>query len=145
MYNYHVNGEAESYSYAQETLPELLTADDPDAWYATAERQVGYVVVDRQPSSPGNGYTTLFTQAGLGENGTALGHFRPLYLGQQVRVLAVVEGATIHVDGGAGETITATTEVEIQGQSFPYERTGAVDNGEATIQVAHPGDYTVGD
>ncbi|PHQ45604.1 hypothetical protein DJ68_11945, partial [Halorubrum sp. C3] len=161
MYNYFVNGEARSYSYARSNYDQFLTATHPDEWYNRFQDRVGYVVVTERENAPPteSTYTTLYDGLGVGVNDTAAtGHYQLLTATEGIRTFAVVPGATISVPepssvGVENGTVTATTtvtvpnssgEVTATGTTFEYERHAAVSNGTATIRVAHPGEYQVG-
>ncbi|WP_424014183.1 hypothetical protein ACOZ35_14230 [Halorubrum xinjiangense] len=161
MYNYFVNGEARSYSYARSNYDQFLTATHPDEWYNRFQDRVGYVVVTERENAPPteSTYTTLYDGLGVGVNDTAAtGHYQLLTATEEIRTFAVVPGATISVPepssvGVENGTVTATTtvtvpnssgEVTATGTTFEYERHAAVSNGTATIRVAHPGEYQVG-
>lgn len=45
----------------------------------------------------------------------------------------------------APRTPTSGTRTSIGGESIPYRRTGVVEDGEATVRVANPGEYAVGE
>lgn len=161
MYNYFVNGEARSYSYARSNHDQFLRAAHPDDWYTRFQGRVGYVVVTERETAPpaGSTYTALYEGLGIGVNNTAAtGHYQLLTSTEGVQTFAVVPGATIKIPepnsvGVTNGTVTATTTVRVPASSgeaastdttFEYVRRAAVTNGSATIRVAHPGEYQVG-
>lgn len=147
MYNYFVSGESRSYGYAQSNYDEFLAAEDPDAWYDRFQDRVGYVVItDRgATSSTDTTYTALYEGLGVGTNGTvATGHYQLLASDDGVRTFAVVPGATIRVNGADGEQVAANTSVSLANTTYEYTRTATVREETATIRVAHPGEYRVG-
>ncbi|GAA0547224.1 hypothetical protein ABNG02_06295 [Halorubrum ejinorense] len=150
MYNYFVNGESQGYGYARSNHDQFLASPDPDDWYDQFRGRVGYVVVTEREGAPANTtYTALHEGLGLGANDTAAtGHYQLLASDDGVRTFAVVPGATIQVSDPSGEQVTATTTVTVgadgDGATYEYARGAPVTNGTATIRVAHPGEYQVG-
>lgn len=156
MYNYFVSGESQSYGYARSNHDQFLASSDPDDWYDRFQGRVGYVVVtDREDAPAANTtYAALHEGLGLGVNDTAAtGRYRLLASDDGVRTFAVVPGATIRVTdpaavGATGGAVTATTEVAVDeagaNVTHEYARSATVANGTATIRVAHPGEYRVG-
>jgi len=147
MYNYFVNGEAESYGYARSTYGEFLASSDPDDWYNRFQGQVGYIVVTNQESTPeiDSTYRALHTGLGVGANNTtATGHYQLLTNRDGVRAFAVVPGARVRVSGTTGERVSASTMVSFADATYRYTRNATITEGSAVIRVAHPGEYTVG-
>lgn len=148
MYNYFVSGEAEGYGYAQSNHESFLAAEDPDEWYDRFDGRVGYVVLtDRENAPPANTtYTALHEGLGVGANETtSTGHYQLLEANDGVRTFAVVRGAVIEVSSSGDEQVTATTSVTVGDENQTYTRTASASEGTATIRVAHPGEYTVGE
>jgi dolichyl-diphosphooligosaccharide--protein glycosyltransferase len=136
MYNYVANGEAESYSYARETYPAVAGAPDPDDRYGQIDGRVGYVVVDT---------ARVGANATLDGDGNHSAHYRALRVGDDVAGFAVVDGARIEGTAEPGTTVTATTDVAVDGASFEYEREATVgEDGTFSVTVAYPGEYAVG-
>ena len=150
MYNYFVSGESEGYGYARSNHDQFLASATPDDWYDQFQGRVGYVVLTEREGVPENTtYAALHEGLGLGANDTAAtGHYQLLASDDGVRTFAVVPGATIQVSGSNGEQVTATTTVAVgtdgDGATYEYARSAPVANGTATIRVAHPGEYQVG-
>ena len=147
MYNYFVSGESERYGYAQSNHESFLIADDPDEWHDRFQGRVGYVVItDHGDAPPTNTtYEALHEGLGIGANNTsATAHYQLLVADDGVRTFAVVPGATIRVDGVSDGHMTAKTSVAVGTEAYEYSRTGAVEEGTAMIQVAHPGEYRIG-
>ena len=142
MYNYFVNGESGSYD---SRYTSFLTAEDPDEQHTNLRQNGKYIVINRWPESPGPAYDTLYEGLGVGYgdvNQTA-GRYQPVYLSDEERVFTVVEGAVLNVSGDDGRELTATTDVEIDGETIEYERRGTVAEGFVEIRVAHAGEYTI--
>ena len=155
MYNYFVNGESQGYGYARSNHDQFLASSDPDDWYDQFQGRVGYVVLTEREGAPQNTtYAALHEGLGLGANDTAAtGHYQLLASDSGVRTFAVVPGATIQVTdpaavGATGGEVTATADVEIDeagtNVTHEYARSATVADGTATIRVAHPGEYQVG-
>ena len=156
MYNYFVSGESQSYGYARSNHDQFLASANPGDWYDRFQGRVGYVVVTDREDAPATNttYAALHEGLGLGVNDTAAtGRYQLLASDDGVRTFAVVPGATIRVTdpaavGATGEAVTATTEVAVEESganvTHEYAREATVANGTATIRVAHPGEYRVG-
>lgn len=147
MYNYFVSGESRSYGYARSTYDEFLTTATPDEWYNQHHSRVGYVVITEQDREPvaNTTYTALYEGLGVGVNGTdSVGRYQLVHTDGDVRTFALVPGARIQVTSPSTTSVTATTTVNVRGVGYEYSRTAAVVNRTATIRVAHPGPYHVG-
>jgi len=147
MYNYFVSGESQSYAYAQRYHEQFLAAENPDSWYDRFQNRVGYVVITDQENTPLNNatYEILYSGLGVGANDTAAtGHYQLLTTDNGVRTFAVVPGAKLHVNGTAGDRVTAMKSVSIANETYTYSRSGTLTNGSTTIRVAYPGEYTLG-
>lgn len=152
MYNYFVNAESEGYAYARRTYQEFIRDDSPDEWFADFYQenatsggweQVGYVVTEDREMGPETTQTKLHEQFGAG-NGS-LAHYQLVYSTEEIRAFAVVQGATIQVPAENGTELSARTTVQTAGETFTYERTAVANGDAATIRVAYPGEYQVGD
>jgi dolichyl-diphosphooligosaccharide--protein glycosyltransferase len=150
MYNYFVSGESQGYGYARSNHAQFLASSDPDGWYDRFQNRVGYVVITDRGRAPANTtYTALHDGLGLGVNDTAAtGHYQLLARDGGVRTFAVVPGARITIPNTAGDQVTATTTITVDtgagNTTYEYARSAAVANGTATIRVAYPGEYQVG-
>ena len=156
MYNYFVSGESQSYGYARSNHDQFLASANPGDWYDRFQGRVGYVVVTDREDAPATNttYAALHEGLGLGVNDTAAtGRYQLLASDDGVRTFAVVPGATIRVTdpaamGATGGAVTATTEVAVEESganvTHEYARSATITNGTATIRVAHPGEYRVG-
>ncbi len=126
MYNYFVNGESETYSYASQTFGEFQTDDDPDGWYERFdEDDVGYVVMTGSSGyHEESSHVQLHNYLGTGSAETEpLEHYRTIYVSSEATAFAVVPGATITVPGEPGETVALETEVTVTGVTFPTNGT----------------------
>jgi len=151
MYNYHVNGESRSYSYARSTYDDFRFGDDPDGQYDDFDDRVGYVVVtDVDGDVPSDSaQAQLLDEFGAGDDGSAaLAHYQLLAVDadRSASAFAVVPGATIEGTTAANETITVATDVAVDGAAFTYEReVTAGPDGAFNVTVAYPGEYAIGD
>ncbi|QLK26805.1 MFS transporter [Natrinema zhouii] len=148
MYNHFVNGESQSYGYAQSNYGEFRSGTDPDGRYDQFSGRVGYVVVTAvDGDAPAeSAQVRLLEEYGAGGNGTdGLAHYQALFVDDEAAAFAVVPGATLEIPGESGENVTVETEVSVSGESFTYEREEVIeDNGQATVTVPYAGEYTVG-
>ncbi|MDQ2071147.1 STT3 domain-containing protein [Haloarcula sp. NS06] len=148
VYNYFVNGESRSYSYARQTYGPFVTATDPDKAHNRISSRVGYVVTtETDIEEPTAIYTRLHQHFGS-RNGDVdgLSHYRPLFTSEDGshRAFAVVPGGTIQGTVAPNSTVSIVTTVAVSDREIDYERqTTANRNGEFTVTVANPGTYTV--
>jgi dolichyl-diphosphooligosaccharide--protein glycosyltransferase len=144
MYNYLINGEARNYNSNYE---QVLTASHPDKRWQGLREGGRYLVITENTGAAVPGYQILFEGLGVGfgDIEETAGRFQPVYVGEDVRAFTTVEGATISVGGASGTEVTAETTVAVNGTETTYERSGVVENGAATIRVAHPGVYQIGE
>lgn len=147
MYNYFVNGESQSYSYAQSNYESFITTRNPDASYDRFGERVGYIVITEVDGSPpGNlTYTQLYKGYGVGANDTAAtSHYQLLAADDGVRTFAIVPGARLQTSGQNGERVAVSTPVSIGDETVTYTKQATISEGIAVIRVAYPGEYTVG-
>lgn len=151
MYNYIVNGESDSYWYAEQTYASFIGSMDPDRWYTEFSGRVGYIVIEDlrinpQTAQPERTYTQLFLFEGSATQQTdGVGHFQLLHRtehGKQA-IFRPVEGANLTGSGPADETVLVQTEVQLtEEKSFNYtRRTTTNENGTYEVRVAYPGEY----
>ncbi|WP_440771390.1 MFS transporter [Natronorubrum sp. DTA28] len=150
LYNYFVNGESESYAYAEANFEPFVFSDDPDGWYEEfAERDVGYVVTTDLDGefAETTSQTQLHDDLGTGgEETEPLAHYQTIYVGEDATAFAVVPGATITSTAPPGETVVVATEVEVSGETISYEReVTAGGDGSLEVTVPYAGEYAVGD
>ncbi|QLD90773.1 hypothetical protein HWV07_17670 [Natronomonas salina] len=152
MYNYHVNGEAQSYAYAQQFYRPFTQLQSPEQAYQMIQRgrsDGAYLVTEPVPGDPDIPEASMqsrlhdrYGSRGSGVEG--LGHYRALYASPSgdYKAFRVVDGATIQGNATAGEPVLLRTDVDISGDSFTYERqTTAGENGRFNVTVPYPGEY----
>lgn len=152
VYNYFVNGESKSYGFARGNYEPFLASKNSQAQYQKLHERVGFVVTQNLnlPSAPPKQsmYARLhggFGSAGDGSSG--VGHYRAVFASDDgsVKVFRLVPGANVTGQGQAGESITLSKRVKIDGATFTYERTVSVtENGTYSVTVPYPGTYNVG-
>jgi len=150
MYNYVVNGESRAYNYARRNYESFLFTSDGAGWYEEFAGRVGFVVT-REFEAVENArsfhlYTRLHDHFGSASDGApGVGHYRAVYSSRdgEYKVFTVVPGATIT---GSMDATRVATDVSIDGAEFEYVRGVDPDgDGSASVTVAHPGEYRVGD
>lgn len=149
MYNYFVNGESESYGYAEVYYGEFLSSRSPrDAYNGIIDGDVGYVVtrsatVDDQSTM----YSRLHESYGSRRGDVSgLQHYQPLYVSDSGRhkAFAVVPGATIRGAAAPNTTVAVAVNRTVSGTSFRYVRqVEANASGTFAVTVANPGTYTI--
>ena len=148
VYNYFVNGESRSYSYARQTYGPFIAATEPDEAHNRISNRVGYVVTtETEVEEPTTMYVRLQQHFGS-RNGDVggLAHYRPLFVSEDGghKAFAVVPGGTIQGTAAPNSTVSVTVTVAVSGREVTYERqTIANQNGEFAVTVPNPGTYTV--
>jgi dolichyl-diphosphooligosaccharide--protein glycosyltransferase len=145
MYNYFVNGESDSYGYAQSNYRRFIAQANPQ----TAESVLGArprFVVTKPISLGGQAVgTRLHTHMGSRHGDTdGLSRYRAVYAsdGGERKAFVVVPGARLNGTGPAEATLTLETDVDVPHASFTYERRVRTDgSGRFTLDVAYPGTY----
>jgi len=146
LYNAFASGESLSYGYARSNYEGFLTSTNASTWYDRLGGRAAYIVTEDieggEEFDDGTLYATLHERYG---NGTA--HYRAVYATDagERKVFRPVPGATVTGSAASNGTVTLSREVDLDGASFTYERTAAVENGTFAATVAHPGEYELGD
>ena len=146
LYNYFVNGQARSYSFAQEHYRSFIYSTGEGGWYDRLDERVGYVVIEGDERYEAAPPTSMYARLADPRRGRP--HFRAVYrspTGENV-VYRLVPGARLTWAGSAGESMEISTRVEIPGAVFTYTRTVTPDaSGRYSVVVPYPGTYRVGD
>ncbi|GCF13264.1 hypothetical protein Harman_11990 [Haloarcula mannanilytica] len=148
MYNYFVNGESESYGYAQQTYEPFVSVTGSEQAHNRISGRVGYVVTtETSLEEPTTMYVRLHQHFGS-QNGdvSGLAHYRPVFVSEDGshKAFAVVPGATIQGTAAPNSSVSVATTVAVSDREVDYERqTTANQNGAFTVTVANPGTYTV--
>lgn len=150
MFNYFVNGESNSYGYAQRNYEDFLFSSNAQGWYEEFLDRVGFVVVrdfdHLDIDNPLLMYTRLLRFGTATGGSPGLGHYRAVYASSDHKyvVFTLVTGAT--VTGTVEGTTEISTDVSIPGAEFEYARTvDPDDDGSFSATVAQPGTYRLGD
>jgi len=145
MYNYFVNGQAESYGFARINFDNFTQSTDGEKWYQRLRNRVGFVVVSDRDAEAGSIHDQLSGAYGGRRGGSpGLSHYRAVYESEGGRtVFTLVPGATLTGISEA-ETLTTGTDVRLDGQTFTYERAADVRYGIYEVAVPYPGNYSVG-
>ena len=157
MYNYFVNGEAQSYIYAQQRFDDIDRSDqdtfieqtDAERAYDLVDDRPGFLVLERQPSAPETTMQArLFRHHGSKFQGVpGLGHYQLVHVseGEDYKAFRIVPGTTLTGQAPGKEVVTVSTQISIDGQQFTFERQAIVtENGWYATTVPNPGTYTVG-
>ncbi|SDM91781.1 dolichyl-diphosphooligosaccharide--protein glycosyltransferase [Halogranum gelatinilyticum] len=144
MYNWFVNGEADSYGYAQRRFTSFLEAENPEEWYNRLNGRAGFVVTDVD-ASDGTIATQLSNYGSETEEAEALSHYRLVHRNDSLLIFTLVAGARLVGESEQG-AVTASTEVDVEGETFDYENTVQVaSDGTFSVTVPYPGEYHIGD
>lgn len=148
-YNYFVNGESQSYAYAQKKYPEFRSATDSEEWFRQLAPRAGFVVTrdddlaDDAPVIEGSLYYALHLGYGV-----ETGHYRAIWASADgsTKAFALVPGARVVGPGDPGSSVTLQTVVSAGETTFDFERSVQVnDQGVFTATLPQPGEYAVGD
>jgi len=150
MYNYFVNGNSASYTFARERYEPFLRHRAPGDWYEQYGDRVGFVVIGPGLSAE---YPLLAARLDEGygsrhENVAGVGHFRLIYERKYAdgtySVFAVVPGATVTGTTTPNGTVWANTSVSVDDTRFEYRRrVEAGVDGTFRVTLAYPGEYTI--
>jgi dolichyl-diphosphooligosaccharide--protein glycosyltransferase len=151
MFNYFVNGESNSYGYARNNYEAFLSSENPAGQYRELRDRVGFVVTTdlSQGQIPASfNYARLHQRfGGVGPNGErGAGHYRAVYASESgaTKVFALVPGARVVGSASPGETVTISKQVEIEGETFTYERrVEANPYGAFNVTLPYAGEYSV--
>jgi len=143
MYNYLVNGDASSYTYARINYSPFLGATT--AANATLSDRVRFIVTTDREADPRRVQTRLHRHYGSrNDDVPGLGRFRAVFETESgsPKVFLHVPGAELTGTTSPNATATLSTDVDIHGGSFTYERLVRADaSGNFSIRVAYPGTY----
>jgi len=149
LYNYFVNGQSDSYEFAQRHYDEFAAASDGQRWYRQLRGNVNLVVVGDRRYPDGSIHSRLDQEFGSESDlGAGLSHYRALYATESgsKKVFMLVPGTRMTGPGEPNTTYTVSTNVTIDGESFMYTRTVQTDaTGIYSVTVPYPGEYTFGD
>jgi dolichyl-diphosphooligosaccharide--protein glycosyltransferase len=152
VYNYFVNGESRSYSYARSNYGAFVTATDGEAWYMRLRDRVGFIITQdpRQGDAPlpaQSLQTRLHTQYGSGSPAApGLAHYRAVYVSPDgsLKVFTLVPGAQVVGTAPTNSDVSIATTQSINGHQFTYSRTvETTADGRYAVTVPYAGTYTV--
>ena len=81
-----------------------------------------------------------------GDGAGGLAHYRTLYASDSgdYKTFRVVPGATLTGPAESGaDTVSLSTDVQIEGASFSYDREVAVEDGQFAVTVPYSGTYDI--
>jgi len=148
MYNYFVNGQSQSYRYAQQNYGPFLSGTDLTQWYKRLNDRVGFVLTE---DGVDLGESTIYSHLHnhYGAEGTTLenpGRFKAVYEtpNGSYKVFTPVTGALVAGQTSPNGSGTVRTDVELPRSSFVYERqvTGTK-NGWYIVRVPYPSTYAL--
>jgi dolichyl-diphosphooligosaccharide--protein glycosyltransferase len=147
VYNWFVNGESQSYGYAQANYADFVTSTDSEAWYERLRDRAGFVVVGDQASIGGGGQT-IHERLWADDFGLGTDHYRVVWAAtdDSRRVYTLVAGARMTGPTAESGTISIKGECELAGQSKQLTMEHSVgESGVYDITVPLPGTYAIGD
>jgi dolichyl-diphosphooligosaccharide--protein glycosyltransferase len=153
MFNYVVNGQSRSYTFARENYEAFVLSSRAQAWYRQLRDRTGFVVTTPPPetTAPQRPFVRLHEHVGSATDSAAgVAHYRAVYSdpGDAVRVFTLVPGATLtgRIDGDGVTELRVRTTVTLPptGRSHDYvRRVRPQEDGSFRVTVANPGRYAV--
>jgi dolichyl-diphosphooligosaccharide--protein glycosyltransferase len=148
LYNYFVNGDSQSYGYADNNYFEFVQATTPGEWYRQLSGNADFIVTtDRFEGGWATMQNRLHEELGsANRQQDGLARYRAVFVSddQRTSVFTLVPGARLEGSGSPNATVNAETTVDLPGRTFTYERRDETNStGEFAFRVAHPGTYTI--
>lgn len=147
MYNALSGARYNSYNFALFNYPDFARTTDTEEWYERHRGRVGFVVVDRTVFDASG--SPLFEGLELSPEASTLpstAHYRALAAreGGDLVLYRLVPGAIVTGPAPTNATVTVTTQVSLEDQTYTYSRRAQPgDDGRFSVRVAYPGSYTV--
>jgi len=150
VYNYFVNGESESFGYAQRNYLPFANSTNEREWYHRLSRRTNIVVTQNNPSlGEGTIWARLHERYGsASETERGAGHFRAIYASEDGsrKVFELVPGANITGRAEPNSTVIVRTTVQVPNAEFDYWRqTRTTMDGHYVVRVPYSGNYQTGD
>ncbi|WP_164471880.1 LamG-like jellyroll fold domain-containing protein [Halosimplex salinum] len=146
VYNYLVNGEADSYGFARDYYADFLMSSDLETWYYNlSSKPVGYVVVDSAVNADaGSIQSQLSAWDRETCTGSGLGHYQVSHVGNNKKVFRFVPGARIIGATNPERSVQLNFSAEISGETLRCShQIEANPYGVYAATVPYPGTYTV--
>jgi len=150
MYNYFVNGESDTYTYAIRHYSSFLSSTNLTSWHKQLINRAGFIVTEDQFDL---GQATIYSYlhnhyGGTGARLESQGLFRTVYETEDgsYKVFSPVKGALIAGRTSANKSGVVSTEVNLPDSSFVYNRqVTATENGWYMLRVPYATTYdTIG-
>ncbi len=148
LYNYFVNGDAESYGYAQSSYGPFISETDPQAALDSIDGRVRFVVTEDQSAEdipPESMQARLHEDWGSHSNGReGVGQFRAVYASEEGsrKVFTPVSGTRITGPAPANSTFELSTTVDVVTDEFTYVREVTANrHGVYEVRVPYAGEY----
>jgi dolichyl-diphosphooligosaccharide--protein glycosyltransferase len=150
VYNYFVNGQSKSYSFAKKRYRTFVLGTDSSDMFDQFDYRTGYVVTTDSASRIGGDRTMgtrLHDHYGSRHGDVpGVGRFRLVGVadGGSVKAFQFVSGAVIAGDAPGADTVSVTTNVTVGVTNFTFRRADVPDQTNYyRIVVPYPGTYTV--
>jgi dolichyl-diphosphooligosaccharide--protein glycosyltransferase len=148
VYNWFVNGRAQSYNYAQSNFGEFVTSGDSVKWYKRLRDRAGFVAVEERNMSSNEQTGTIYNQLWSDGFGIETDHYRAVWTNSDdsLRVFTLVPGAKVTGPAPPNTTLTldGTTEIGRKSRSVTT-KTEVSEHGVYQETIPLPGSYEVGD
>lgn len=145
VYNYFVNGDSQSYGYAQSNYREFIAQSNATNATPTVSGRARFVVTESfDVESPAMGVRLHEHYGSRYNNVAGLSRYRAIYATEsgERKAFLVVPGATLTGTATANATVSLSTDVAIPNDEFRYERQVETNaDGSFSIGVAYPGTY----
>ena len=145
VYNYFVNGDSDSYGYAQSNYREFMAETNVTNATRTVSGRARFVVTE----SFGVGSSAMGARlhdhyGSRDDNVTGLSRYRAIYATESGarKAFLVVPGATLTGAAAANTTVSLSMDASIPNAAFTYKREGETNaDGSFAVGVAYPGTY----
>ena len=144
VYNYFVNGDSQSYGYAQSNYREFIAESNVTNATRTTGRARFVVTESFDVEGSAMGVRLHDHYGSRYSNVTGLSRYRALYSTESGdrKAFLVVPGARVTGTATANTTVSVSADVSIPNDQFTYERqVGTDSNGRFSVAVAYPGTY----
>jgi hypothetical protein len=146
MYNYFVNGESDSYTYALQHYSSFLSSTNLTGWHKQLDGRVGFIITeDEFDLNQATIYSYLHDHyGGAGARLESQGRFQTIYESTDgsYKVFTPVEGALIAGQTSDNRSGIVSAKVNLHDSYFVYERkVKATENGWYMLRVPYPTTY----
>jgi dolichyl-diphosphooligosaccharide--protein glycosyltransferase len=145
VYNYFVNGDSQSYGFAQSNYRDFIAESNVTNATRTVSGRARFVVTESfDVESPAMGVRLHDHYGSRYDNVSGLSRYRAIYATESGdrKAFLVVPGATMTGTAAANTTVSLSTDVSIPNDEFTYDQQVKTNpDGSFSVGVAYPGTY----